>query len=68
MLTQERAKEIVMLAKRKATCGPWVDCLDKVMTSEEISIVIGYWNSLPGSASFYDALMDFVQGTVGEVG
>lgn len=68
MITRERAREIVRQAKEAATCGPWVDQLDKVMAPEEISTVNAYWNSLPGSTSFYDALMDFVDGTVGELG
>jgi hypothetical protein len=68
MLTQDRAKEIVRQAQEKATCGPWVDYLNQVMSPEERQIVNTYWNSLPGSTCFYDALMDFVNGTVGELG
>lgn len=67
-ITQERAREIVRQAKEKATCGPWVDQLNAVMSKEEISVVNRYWSGLPGSTSFYDSLMDFVQGTVGETG
>ena len=68
MLSRERAQEIIRQAKEKATCGPWVDWLDKVMSSEERQMVNTYWNSLPSSTCFADALFDIAQGTAFELG
>ncbi len=64
MLTKERATEIVRLAREKATCGPWCDQLDKVMTPEERDEIIAHWDTKDGSSNFVNALYDFVNGKV----
>jgi hypothetical protein len=68
MITRERAEEIKQKAIDMDRYGPWSDRLEKAMTSEEHQQVMQYWATLPGSASYFDAFLDFLQGTTHELG
>ena len=68
MITQERAREILQKAKELAVCGPWSDYLKEAMSIDEHEMVLRHWNVLPGSTSYTDSFLDFLQGTTGELG
>ena len=67
-ITQERARQIKERAQQLSQGGPWADRLTEAMTPEEDAVINAYWRALPGSASYMDAFLDFLQGTVGELG
>jgi len=62
VLTKERAHEIVKQCQALATCGPWCDYLDKVMTLDERAQVNAKWDTMPGHTNFVDALNTFCRG------
>jgi hypothetical protein len=68
MITQERAREIQTKAQDLATCGPWVDQVEKVVTPEEDAIIRQHWQALPMESSYMDSFYDFLNGTLGELG
>jgi hypothetical protein len=63
-LTRERCEEIVRQCQEKASYGPWVDQMGKVMTREEQMEVMELWCSMPGHTSFYDTFCRFWKGRV----
>lgn len=65
-MTPERAQEIVKQARDKATCGPWSDQLDKVMTKEERNEVNQVWDKMPGHTCFVDALYSIARARAGK--
>lgn len=64
-MTPQRAREIVDEAQGRDTSkwGPWSDSLDFIMTVEERDQVRDHWLTLPGTASFVDALLDIAKET-----
>ena len=55
-MTPTRAREIYDAARAQATCGPWSDQLDNVMTPDERREIVAVWETMPGNSCFVDAL------------
>lgn len=51
-----RAQEIFRRAQERASCGPWADQIDKVISDAERAAVNAVWEDMPGHTCFVDAL------------
>jgi hypothetical protein len=57
-----RAQEIIRRAQERASCGPWVEQIDKVLTEGERAAVNAVWDDMPGNTCFVHALQRIAGG------